>query len=105
MRRTEGNCIHCGRYVVREQDGTLVSDFTQMPICGSPEDDDPHQLDDEPAYECVYCDKEFTTEPVRDPDEVAWRGLWARIYCSEECMVKYGERATSNGPLGRSDPR
>jgi hypothetical protein len=38
--------------------------------------------------------------------EVAWFGLdQAQIWCSEECMVKYAERATSNEPLGRSDPR
>ena len=55
--------------------------------------------------ECAYCDEEFTTEPVRDPEEVAWRGEQARTYCSEECSVKHAEQITSNGPLGRSDPR
>jgi hypothetical protein len=57
-------------------------------------------------YECAYCDREFTTEPVRDPEEVTWLGLErAQTWCSEECSVKYAERATSNEPLGRSDPR
>lgn len=57
-------------------------------------------------YECAYCDRKFDTEPVRDPAEVTWRGLeWTQIWCSEECMVKYAERAESNGPLGRSDLR
>ena len=57
------------------------------------------------GHECAYCDEEFSTEPVRDLDEVTWRGDQARTWCSEECMVKYAERAASNEPLGRSDPR
>ena len=56
-------------------------------------------------YECAYCDVIVYAEPVRDLDEVTWRGAQARIWCSEECMVKYAERAASNEPLGRSDPR
>jgi hypothetical protein len=56
-------------------------------------------------YECDYCGRLFTTEPVRDPEEITWRGLWARIWCSEECMIKHAELIASNGPLGRSDER
>lgn len=56
-------------------------------------------------YECIYCDREFATEPVRDLEDVTWRGDQARVYCSQECMVRYAERATSNEPLGRSDLR
>jgi len=49
MQRAEGTCIYCGRYVVRDEDGTLVADFTGLATCGdfyepNPED---HQLDDE----------------------------------------------------------
>jgi hypothetical protein len=60
----------------------------------------------EMEYECAYCEEKFTAEPVRDPHAVAWFGLeWAQIWCSEECMVKYAERAASNEPLGRGDLR
>lgn len=63
-------------------------------------------LPDTCTYECAYCEEEFTAEPIRDPHAVAWFGLeWAQIWCSEECMVKYAERAASNEPLGRGDLR
>lgn len=58
------------------------------------------------THECAYCEEEFDTEPVHDPAEVTWLGLWwARIFCSGECSVKYAERVTSNEPLGRGDLR
>jgi hypothetical protein len=49
MRRAEGTCIHCSKYVVREPDGTLVASDDGWATCGdfcepNPED---HQLDDE----------------------------------------------------------
>jgi len=49
MQRTEGNCIHCGRYVARDEDGTLIAEFTQLATCGDFYDPNPedHQLDDE----------------------------------------------------------
>ena len=34
MHRTEGNCIHCGRYVVRDEDGTLIAESTGLATCG-----------------------------------------------------------------------
>ena len=57
----------------------------------------------EMEYECAYCDREFTTKPFRNlgSDLLEWTQIW----CSEECMVKYAERAASNEPLGRSDLR
>lgn len=57
------------------------------------------------GYECAYCEEEFTTEPVRNADEVAWRGAWATIWCSEECMIKHAEQVASGEPLWRGDLR
>jgi hypothetical protein len=43
-------------------------------------------------YECVYCDRWFSTEPIRDEIEVFWRGVKAsRTWCSEDCVVSHAE--------------
>lgn len=47
--------------------------------------------------ECAYCEEPFDTEPVRDLDEVAWRGIeQAKTWCSAECRDNYSERASAS---------
>jgi len=51
-RKSEGYCIHCSNYVVREWDGTLIAESTGLATCGdfyepNPQDHALPQLDDE----------------------------------------------------------
>lgn len=43
--------------------------------------------------ECEECEQPILTQPVTDPDDVAWRGYAdARKWCSQECLQVAAER-------------
>jgi len=41
---------------------------------------------------CDFCDEEFTGEPVKDPEWVAWLGDSAPPFCSQTCLDAHDEQ-------------